>query len=68
MQPKGSCIWMIGDNTINDICGGREKINAITIQKIHEGVEVGTGNNTPDAIFNEFSELRRLITRLGNTA
>ena len=68
MQPKGSCIWMIGDNPINDICGGREKINAITIQKIHEGVEVGTGNNTPDAIFNEFSELRRLITRLGNTA
>ena len=68
MQPKGNCIWMIGDNPINDICGGREKINAITIQKIHEGVEVGTGNNTPDAIFNEFSELRRLITRLGNTA
>lgn len=65
MRPKGDCIWMIGDNPINDIRGAREKINAITLQKIHDGTPVGTGKDTPDAVFSEFSELRRLIARLG---
>ena len=64
MRPKGDCIWMIGDNSVNDIRGAREKINAVTLQKIHEGTVVGTGENAPDAYFNEFSELRRLIARL----
>ena len=67
MQPKGDCIWMIGDNPVNDICGGKEKINAITIQKIHDGVEIGTGKNAPDAIFTEYRDLRNLVARLGNT-
>lgn len=65
MRPKGNCIWMIGDNPVNDIRGAREKINAVTLQKIHSGVEVGTEINTPDAIFNDFSELRELIAKLG---
>lgn len=68
MQPKGDCIWMIGDNPINDIRGAREKINAITLQKIHEGVPLGTAENTPDATFYEFGELRRLISNLENKA
>jgi len=66
MRPKGDCIWMIGDNPVNDIRGGREKINAVTLQKIHEGTPLGTGENAPDAAFNEFGELRRLIVRLGD--
>jgi HAD superfamily hydrolase (TIGR01549 family) len=65
MRPKGDCIWMIGDNPVNDIRGGREKINAVTLQKMHAGVELGTAANAPDATFNEFAELRRLIAKLG---
>ena len=65
MRPKGDCIWMIGDNPANDIRGSRENINAVTLQKIHDGVEVGTGLNEPDAVFNEFSEIRKLISKLG---
>ena len=56
---------MIGDNPINDIRGAREKIKAITLQKIHQGVELGTGENAPDAMFGEFSQLRRFIASLG---
>jgi FMN phosphatase YigB (HAD superfamily) len=65
MRPKGKNIWMIGDNPVNDIRGAREKINAVTLQKIHKGAELGTGDNAPDASFREFGELRRLISRLG---
>ena len=65
MRPKGDCIWMIGDNPVNDIRGGREKINAVVLQKIHAGVEVGTGMNTADAEFNNFGELRKMLAKLG---
>jgi HAD superfamily hydrolase (TIGR01549 family) len=64
MRPKGNCIWMIGDNPVNDIQGAREKINAVTLQKIHRGTEPGVGASAPDAVFNEFSELRALVARL----
>ena len=64
MQPNGNCIWMIGDNPINDICGSKDSINAITFQKIHEGVELGSGPNTPDVCFNDFRSLRELLTTL----
>lgn len=65
MRPKGNCIWMIGDNPVNDIRGAREKINAVTLQKIHAGVEIGTDINTADATFNDFGELRKMIAKLG---
>ena len=65
MRPKGNCIWMVGDNPVNDIRGAREKINAVTLQKIHTGVEVGTGINTADATFDNFGELRKMIAKLG---
>ena len=64
MRPKGNCIWMIGDNPINDIRGAREKINAVTLQKIHKGTEIGMGENRPDAAFQEFEQLRQLIAKL----
>jgi putative hydrolase of the HAD superfamily len=64
MKPKGDLIWMIGDNPINDICGAKESINAITLQKIHAGVELGKDKNTPDAYFYEYSELRKLLIKL----
>jgi HAD superfamily hydrolase (TIGR01549 family) len=67
MQPKGDCIWMIGDNPINDIRGGKEKINAVTLQKIHGGVELGEGLNAPDASFKQFKDLRHLLTKLSDS-
>lgn len=64
MQPKGNCIWMIGDNPINDIQGAKEKINAITLQKVHKGVERGKGNSVPDAYFSNFADLKNFIATL----
>lgn len=64
MRPKGDCLWMIGDNPVNDILGAREKINAVTLQKNHSGVELGTGPSEPDAVFTEFGQLRKLIATL----
>lgn len=66
MQPKGDCIWMIGDNPINDIRGGKEKINAVTLQKIHEGVEIGELDCKPDAVFSSFSDLSNMIRDLSS--
>lgn len=64
MRPSGDRIWMIGDNPVNDIRGGREMINAVTLQKIHHGTPVGTGECAPDAAFQNFGELRRLLSSL----
>lgn len=66
MQPKGECIWMIGDNPKTDIGGARKTINAVTIQKIHPGVVVGTDENEPDGLITSFQQLRPLLTRLVN--
>ncbi|QTN98418.1 HAD family hydrolase [Brucella sp. 458] len=65
MRPKGDCIWMIGDNPINDIKGAREKINSVTLQKIHDGVVVGAESCEADAIISDFHELRRFIKKIG---
>lgn len=64
MRPKGSCIWMVGDNPINDIRGARESIGAITLQKVHRGVEVGKGPNQADATFERFTDLQKLLVTL----
>jgi HAD superfamily hydrolase (TIGR01549 family) len=67
MRPKGNCIWMIGDNPVNDIQGAREQIQAVTLQKLHDGVIEGAGVTAPDATFHEFGELRSLLRRLAGT-
>ena len=66
MRPEGDVIWMIGDNPVNDIRGAREKINALTLQKIHNGVIKGNGLNTPDAAFTEFKDVRILLSELSH--
>jgi len=66
MRPEGDCIWMIGDNPVNDILGSREKINAVTLQKNHAGIVLGTGVTEPDASFNNFDDLRTLLGKLGS--
>ena len=65
MCPRGDCIWMIGDNPDSDIRGARENIHAVTLQKLHEGVEIGVNLNAPDASFKDFGELRHLLSSLG---
>lgn len=61
INPKKNCIWMVGDNPVNDIQGAKENINAVTIQKVHQGVVVGEGKMTPDCIIHSFAELRKLL-------
>lgn len=65
MRPKSDVIWMIGDNPHCDIRGARETINAITLQKLHEGVALGIGAEAPDASFEHFPNLRKFIGSLG---
>jgi HAD superfamily hydrolase (TIGR01549 family) len=64
LRPRGDCIWMIGDNPVNDIQGARTAIGAVTLQKLHEGVEPGTSHNAPDAAFHSFAELRKLLASI----
>jgi putative hydrolase of the HAD superfamily len=61
---KGNCIWMIGDDPERDIRGAREAINALTLQKLHDGMRLGEGPSAPDASFREFEELRTFVARL----
>jgi putative hydrolase of the HAD superfamily len=64
MKTKGDCIWMIGDNPINDILGAKKCINATTLQKISSDTPVGVGECEPHASFKNFSELRKLIAEI----
>jgi len=64
MQPKGRCIWMVGDNPLNDVQGAREAIDAVTFQKLHKGIKLGKGSAQPDVSFNNFYELKDLLTKL----
>lgn len=56
--------WMIGDNPRCDIKGARDTINAITLQKVHKGVELMKGEFAPDFSFNDFKQVHRLIENL----
>ena len=67
MKPKGDCIWMIGDNPINDIKGSKDSINAVTFQKIHKGIVLGEDLSKPDASFQDFYDLRELLKKLSKT-
>ncbi len=66
-QPKGNTVWMIGDNSLNDIKGARDALDASTIQKIHEGTSVGVNDEQPDASFNNFIDLRNFIALLAKS-
>jgi len=64
INPKGSCVWMIGDNADKDIWGAKKTIDAVTLQKLHKGVIQGEKENKADLIFKEYSEIRKLISEL----
>ena len=53
-------LWMVGDNPFTDIVGGRS-IGATTFQKVHSGVSIGTGQFSPDYVFNDFRSLHKAI-------
>ena len=57
-------IWMIGDNSLNDIKGARQHVNALTFQKIHKGVDIGKCDQKPDVAFSNYSELRKLLKKM----
>lgn len=61
LNADAQCIWMIGDNAEADIKGARKSINAVTIQKVHTGVEVGVDDCSPDCVVYEFNELRKIL-------
>ena len=54
---------MIGDNPKADIYGAK-RIGGITFQKIHNKVEIGKGFYAPDFVFNDFSELLKIIKKI----
>ena len=64
INPRGSCVWMIGDHPDKDILGSKETIDAVTLQKLHKGVIQGEKENKADLIFNNYSEIRKLISEL----
>lgn len=66
INPKGKNIWMIGDDAKKDISGAKNTLNAVTMQKIHPSASLGSSENTPDASFKDFAELRNLLKKLTN--
>lgn len=64
LQPAGTCLWMIGDSAHCDVAGARTAISAVTIQKLHEGVERGKGACKPDATVHDFESLRVLFEKI----
>lgn len=58
-------VWMVGEEPNSDIFGARRAVDAIGIQKRHAGVKVyDEGEAAPDAVFDDFSELRRFLRGL----
>ena len=55
---------MFGDDPIKDIQGSKQAINAITFQKIHSGVKIGTKNSSPDIAFKAYKEICNFVRKL----
>ena len=54
---------MVGDDPYTDIYGAK-RFGAITFQKIHKGVALGSGDQTPDYSFVKFIEFYDLVRKL----
>jgi putative hydrolase of the HAD superfamily len=65
MRPKGDHVWMIGDSASADIKGARDAIGAVTLQKLHDGVGLGQGDEAADAVFETFASLHGLLDEIG---
>ena len=60
---ESHAIWMVGDSPDADIVGGRS-IGALTFQKLHAGVSIGSGLGEPDFVFGDFESLHSLVRSL----
>ena len=56
--------WLIGDNVKADIQGAKS-FGLTALQKLHLGVDRGTGKLLPDASFSHFTELRAYFKKQG---
>jgi HAD superfamily hydrolase (TIGR01549 family) len=65
-EGKTPRVWMIGESAVKDIAGARDAIGAVTLQKLHHGVEV---SERADYHFRDFGTLaeglRTLFARPG---
>jgi len=61
---KSDRLWMIGDDPVTDMEGAKRSLNAVTLQKSHDGVVLATGDYAPDAVFEDFDDLRQLFRSL----
>lgn len=58
-------VWMVGEEPRSDMAGAKAAVGAVCLQKKHKGVRVETdGPGAPDAVFERFGDLRRLLARL----
>ena len=64
INPTGSNYWMIGDNFDADIRGAKLTINAVTIEKIHQGIVEKADESKLDASFKDYAHLRDLISNI----
>ncbi len=60
----GERTWMIGDDPVTDILGAR-CFDMATLQKRHHGVTIGSEENEPDLVFDDFSALHRFVQKKG---
>ena len=57
---ENATVWMIGDHPDKDISGAHNAIDAITLQKIHDGVVPGRA----DASFKHYGQLVKFVREL----
>lgn len=63
IKPEGTNYWMIGDSPRKDIQGARDAIGAVGIQKVHRGIEEGSGKEQPDALLKSFKTLNQFLMK-----
>lgn len=61
-------IWMIGDNPLNDIFGAKTHLGAVTLQKVHQGVTEGVGEQRADASFKNYFDLLCFMKSVSDAA
>lgn len=64
MQAAGKCVWMVGDNPVNDIEGARKTIGAVTLLKVEQTVRRPSHDAVPDGEFSSYVELTKLLRKL----
>jgi HAD superfamily hydrolase (TIGR01549 family) len=61
LEGKGPHVWMIGESAKKDVDGARQAVSAVTLQKLHHGVEVA---ENADYHFRDFGALAEVLRTL----